>query len=222
MQVLRHGLIFDPDTVPSVLGVSYGDDSYTVGDGSYTVGDCISETLTFNDAASVDNIAHGCGHNIECIFVGAAGVYKGVTTSQLDELAAETAAAMTASHPDYASVNVLVLVWVLGRWGVGVGGEVIPVAEAAVGSGGGGVIVDLGIAVTSGDGGEDEFRGARGWEAGGVALFHTRYDPRRENVSVRRWTWILVGEVGEASGEELFGAKSPAAQYVNNSEIVDV
>jgi hypothetical protein len=34
-----------------------------------------------------------------------AGVYKGVTTSQLDELAAETAAAMTASHPDYASVS---------------------------------------------------------------------------------------------------------------------
>jgi hypothetical protein len=32
------------------------------------------------------------------------GVYKGVTTSQLDELAAETAAAMTASHPDYALV----------------------------------------------------------------------------------------------------------------------
>ena len=34
-----------------------------------------------------------------------AGVYKGVTTSQLDELAAETAAALTASHPDYASVR---------------------------------------------------------------------------------------------------------------------
>ncbi|KAL0910724.1 hypothetical protein M5K25_018807 [Dendrobium thyrsiflorum] len=32
------------------------------------------------------------------------GVYKGVTTSQLDELAAETAAAMTANHPDYASL----------------------------------------------------------------------------------------------------------------------
>ncbi|KAI4385210.1 hypothetical protein MLD38_003264 [Melastoma candidum] len=31
-----------------------------------------------------------------------AGVYKGVTTCQLDELAAETAAAMTTSHPDYA------------------------------------------------------------------------------------------------------------------------
>ncbi|KAF6263522.1 NSG5 protein [Scenedesmus sp. NREL 46B-D3] len=32
----------------------------------------------------------------------AAGVYRGVTTSELDELAAETAAAMTSMHPDYA------------------------------------------------------------------------------------------------------------------------
>eukprot|EP00271_Cylindrocystis_brebissonii_P014282 TRINITY_DN35591_c0_g1_i1.p1 TRINITY_DN35591_c0_g1~~TRINITY_DN35591_c0_g1_i1.p1 ORF type:complete len:813 (+),score=147.62 TRINITY_DN35591_c0_g1_i1:442-2880(+) len=31
-----------------------------------------------------------------------AGVFKGVKTSDLDELAAETAAGMTASHPDYA------------------------------------------------------------------------------------------------------------------------
>ncbi|KAF2612332.1 hypothetical protein F2Q70_00012839 [Brassica cretica] len=35
-----------------------------------------------------------------------AGVYKGVTTTQLDELAAETAAAMTANHPDYASGHI--------------------------------------------------------------------------------------------------------------------
>ncbi len=35
----------------------------------------------------------------------AAGVYKGVTTSELDELAAETAAAMTSTHPDYAIVS---------------------------------------------------------------------------------------------------------------------
>ncbi|PNW74518.1 hypothetical protein CHLRE_12g492950v5 [Chlamydomonas reinhardtii] len=32
----------------------------------------------------------------------AGGVYKGVTTSELDELAAETAAALTSTHPDYA------------------------------------------------------------------------------------------------------------------------
>lgn len=36
-----------------------------------------------------------------------AGVYKGITTSQIGELAAETAAAMTTSHPDYASVTAL-------------------------------------------------------------------------------------------------------------------
>lgn len=36
-----------------------------------------------------------------------AGIYRGVTTTQLAELAAETAAAMTASHPDYAVVRVL-------------------------------------------------------------------------------------------------------------------
>lgn len=39
-----------------------------------------------------------------------AGVYKGVTTSQLDELAAETAAAMTANHPDYACVSNSILI----------------------------------------------------------------------------------------------------------------
>lgn len=33
------------------------------------------------------------------------GVYKGVTTSELDELAAETAASLTATHPDYAQVG---------------------------------------------------------------------------------------------------------------------
>lgn len=38
----------------------------------------------------------------------AVGVYKGVTTSELDELAAETSASMTATHPDYALVNFLV------------------------------------------------------------------------------------------------------------------
>nr|XP_019704796.1 ribonucleoside-diphosphate reductase large subunit isoform X1 [Elaeis guineensis] len=39
-----------------------------------------------------------------------AGVYKGVTTSQLDELAAETAAAMTTNHPDYALLAARIVV----------------------------------------------------------------------------------------------------------------
>ena len=32
------------------------------------------------------------------------GVYKGVTTSELDELAAETAAHLTSDHPDYGKL----------------------------------------------------------------------------------------------------------------------
>ena len=32
------------------------------------------------------------------------GIYEGVSTSQLDNLAAETAASLTATHPDYASL----------------------------------------------------------------------------------------------------------------------
>ena len=32
------------------------------------------------------------------------GVFAGVTTSELDELAAETAASMTSKHPDYAQL----------------------------------------------------------------------------------------------------------------------
>ena len=35
------------------------------------------------------------------------GVYKGVTTSELDDLAAETAASLTATHPDYATVSLM-------------------------------------------------------------------------------------------------------------------
>ena len=35
------------------------------------------------------------------------GVFKGVTTKELDELAAETAASMTSKHPDYSQVRTL-------------------------------------------------------------------------------------------------------------------
>jgi hypothetical protein len=40
------------------------------------------------------------------------GVYKGVTTSELDELAAETAASLTSQHPDYALVSERTSPWV--------------------------------------------------------------------------------------------------------------
>ncbi|XP_016442544.1 protein ASPARTIC PROTEASE IN GUARD CELL 1-like [Nicotiana tabacum] len=44
------------------------------GDGSYTVGDFVTERVTFGGSASVENVAIGCGHNNEGLFVGAAGL----------------------------------------------------------------------------------------------------------------------------------------------------
>ncbi|XP_057481516.1 protein ASPARTIC PROTEASE IN GUARD CELL 1-like [Actinidia eriantha] len=44
------------------------------GDGSYTVGEFVTETITFGGSASVADIAIGCGHNNEGLFVGAAGL----------------------------------------------------------------------------------------------------------------------------------------------------
>ncbi|XWS34012.1 hypothetical protein CRYUN_Cryun21dG0002800 [Craigia yunnanensis] len=43
------------------------------GDGSYTVGDFVTETITLG-SDSVDNVAIGCGHNNECLFIGTAGL----------------------------------------------------------------------------------------------------------------------------------------------------
>nr|XP_043626331.1 protein ASPARTIC PROTEASE IN GUARD CELL 1-like [Erigeron canadensis] len=44
------------------------------GDGSYTVGDFVTETVTFSQGNVIKNIAIGCGHNNEGLFVGAAGL----------------------------------------------------------------------------------------------------------------------------------------------------
>ncbi|KAM0925275.1 hypothetical protein ACQ4PT_004306 [Festuca glaucescens] len=44
------------------------------GDGSYTVGDFVTETLTLGDSAPVSDVAIGCGHDNEGLFVGAAGL----------------------------------------------------------------------------------------------------------------------------------------------------
>ncbi|KAE8657456.1 Protein ASPARTIC PROTEASE IN GUARD CELL 1 [Hibiscus syriacus] len=49
-----------------VYEVSYGD-------GSYTVGDFVTETITLG-SDSVNNVAIGCGHNNEGLFVGAGGL----------------------------------------------------------------------------------------------------------------------------------------------------
>ncbi|CAL5400873.1 unnamed protein product [Camellia sinensis] len=83
--------VFDPTKSKSFLGVSCGSllcrrlDSpgcnnrrmclYQVsyGDGSFTFGDFSTETLTFR-STRVPNVALGCGHDNEGLFVGAAGL----------------------------------------------------------------------------------------------------------------------------------------------------
>jgi len=57
--------------------------------------------------ASPQNVVHSVPPATQVIVAQkvASGVYKGVTTHELDELAAETAASMTATHPDYAVVS---------------------------------------------------------------------------------------------------------------------
>lgn len=44
------------------------------GDGSYTVGDFVTETVTLTDSVKVNDVAIGCGHNNEGLFIGAAGL----------------------------------------------------------------------------------------------------------------------------------------------------
>lgn len=44
------------------------------GDGSFTVGNFITESLTFGNSGKVNDVALGCGHDNEGLFVGAAGL----------------------------------------------------------------------------------------------------------------------------------------------------
>ncbi len=55
--------------------------------------------------ARIKKLSYGLHDMCEPILVAqkvTTGIYKGVTTSELDELAAETAASMTSKHPDYS------------------------------------------------------------------------------------------------------------------------
>ncbi|KAK9091188.1 hypothetical protein Sjap_024365 [Stephania japonica] len=143
------------------------------GDGSYTVGDYVSETLTLGNAA-VDNIAIGCGHDNEGLFVAAAGLLglgagsfsfpsqiktpsfsyclvdrdsNSASTLQFGISAPFTSNDVTTPLLKNRQMDTFYFVELAG---IGVGGETVTVtvsAEAA-GGGGGGVIVDSGTAVT--------------------------------------------------------------------------
>ncbi|KAG5059929.1 hypothetical protein AAZX31_01G077400 [Glycine max] len=142
------------------------------GDGSYTVGEFATETVTLGSAA-VENVAIGCGHNNEGLFVGAAGLLglgggklsfpaqvnatsfsyclvnrdsDAVSTLEFNSpLPRNAATAPLMRNPELDTF------YYLGLKGISVGGEALPIPESSFevdAIGGGGIIIDSGTAVT--------------------------------------------------------------------------
>ncbi|XP_058091384.1 protein ASPARTIC PROTEASE IN GUARD CELL 1-like [Magnolia sinica] len=143
------------------------------GDGSYTVGDFVTETLTFGDSASVSNIALGCGHDNEGLFVGAAGLLglgggslsfpSQVSASSFSYCLVDRDSTSTSTlqfGPDGTNSVVtapllrnqkLATFYYVGLTGMSVGGEILSIPPSSFGmdeSGDGGVILDSGTAIT--------------------------------------------------------------------------
>ncbi|KAE9595740.1 hypothetical protein Lal_00031057 [Lupinus albus] len=177
------------------------------GDGSYTVGEFATETVTLG-AASVENVAIGCGHTNEGLFVGAAGLL-GLGGGSLSFPAQLNATSFSYCLVDRDSDSASTLefnsplprnavtaplqrskemktFYYVGLAGISVGGEMLPIPETSFqvdASGGRGIIVDSGTAVTRLQGEVyDSLRDAFIRETrelkkvNGVSLFDTCYD----------------------------------------------
>jgi hypothetical protein len=139
---------------------------------SYTVGDFVTETMTLG-SASVTNVAIGCGHNNEGLFVGAAGLLGlgGGSLSFPSQLNAssfsyclvdrdsDSASTLEFNSPLPPNAVTAPLhrnpqldtFYYLGLTALSVGGELLPVSESSFqidSAGNGGIIVDSGTAVT--------------------------------------------------------------------------
>lgn len=142
------------------------------GDGSYTVGDFVTETITLG-STSIENIAIGCGHNNQGLFVGAAGLLGlgGGSLSFPSQInAASFSYCLTDRDSDSASTlefnstflpnavtaplisnHELETFYYVGITGLSVGGELLSIPESAFKmdeSGNGGIIIDSGTAIT--------------------------------------------------------------------------
>ncbi|XP_047327075.1 protein ASPARTIC PROTEASE IN GUARD CELL 1-like [Impatiens glandulifera] len=143
------------------------------GDGSYTVGDFATETMMFGNSGTVPNVAIGCGHNNEGLFIGAAGLLGlgGGSLSLPSQLRANSFSyclvdrdsrdASTLefnSSPPGDSVFAPLLqnsrvhtYMYVGLTGISVGGHMVDISPSVFAvdeSGSGGIIVDCGTAVT--------------------------------------------------------------------------
>ncbi|KAI3971040.1 hypothetical protein MKX01_024687 [Papaver californicum] len=147
------------------------------GDGSYTVGDFVSETLTFGNSSSVNNVSLGCGHDNEGLFVGSAGLLglgggslsfpsqlktESFSYCLVDRDSSSTSTLEFGSSSELLDVNKSVTTpllrnnqldtyYYLGLTGLSVGGEMLTIPPSAFEvdeSGNGGIIIDSGTAVT--------------------------------------------------------------------------
>ncbi|XP_021750622.1 protein ASPARTIC PROTEASE IN GUARD CELL 2-like isoform X2 [Chenopodium quinoa] len=145
-------------------------------DGSYTKGNLAFETITIGGTV-VRNVAMGCGHSNQGMFVGAAGLLGlgGGSMSFLGQLGGQTGGAFSYCLVSRGSGTPGSLVfgreampvgaaWInlvrsprapsfyyIGLMGLGVGGVRVPLPEGVFdlnGSGDGGVVMDTGTAVT--------------------------------------------------------------------------
>lgn len=143
------------------------------GDGSYTVGDFVTETITFGGSAAVDDVAIGCGHNNEGLFVGAAGLIglgggplsfpSQINASSFsyclvdrDSDSASTLEFNSTPPPDAVTAPLvrnskLDTFYYVDLTGISVAGELLSIPPSTFqlnDNGNGGVIVDSGTAVT--------------------------------------------------------------------------
>lgn len=158
-----------------VSGCRAGTCQYQVsyGDGSYTVGDFATETMVFGNSGTVPNVAIGCGHNNDGLFIGAAGLLglgggsqslpsqlKATSFSYclVDRDSRDASTLEFNSSPPGDSVFAPLLqnsrvhtYMYVGLTGISVGGHMVDISPSVFAvdeAGSGGIIVDCGTAVT--------------------------------------------------------------------------
>ncbi|XP_022738747.1 protein ASPARTIC PROTEASE IN GUARD CELL 1 [Durio zibethinus] len=143
------------------------------GDGSFTVGEFVTETVSFGNSGSINNVALGCGHDNEGLFVGAAGLLGlgGGSLSLTSQIKAssfsyclvdrDSAGSSTLDFnsglPGDSVIAPLIrsrkvdTFYYVGLTGFSVGGQPVQLPPGLFNmdeSGNGGVIVDCGTAIT--------------------------------------------------------------------------
>lgn len=143
------------------------------GDGSYTVGEFATETVSFGNSGSVNDVALGCGHDNEGLFIGSAGLLglggghlslpsqiKATSFSYclVDRDSGRSSTLEFNSARPSESVTAPLLrksnrdtFYYVGITGIGVGGQLLAIPPSLFDvdeSGEGGIIVDSGTAIT--------------------------------------------------------------------------